>query len=297
MTMEHLIDLNDWSRSDIEHVFELTDDMKEHPEEYASVMDNKTLVMLFSKPSTRTRLSFETGMTQLGGHGIFFGMEKSQLGRGEPISDTSKVMSRYEDAIMARLFDHEDMVELAEHADVPVINGLTDFLHPCQALTDLYTLHEKDKLDSITFVGDGNNVAHSLMQACATMDVDCRIATPEGMEPDEEIQQRVADADVTVTNDPYEAVDGVSAVYTDVFVSMGEEEQREEKLAEFDGYQVDRDLMDAAGEDAVFMHCLPAHRGEEVAAEVIDGPQSVVFDQAENRMHVQKGILHALVNE
>jgi ornithine carbamoyltransferase len=297
MTMNHLIDLNDWSRSDIEHVFELTDDMKANPGEYASVMDNKTLVMLFAKPSTRTRLSFETGMTQLGGHGIFFGMEKSQLGRGEPISDTSKVMSRYEDAIMARLFDHGDMTELAENAEVPVVNGLTDFLHPCQALTDLYTLHEKDKLDSIAFVGDGNNVAHSLMQACATMDVDCRIATPEGMEPDEEIQQRVADADVSVTNDPQEAVDGVSAVYTDVFVSMGEEEEREAKLAEFDGYQIDADLMDAAGDDAVFMHCLPAHRGEEVEAEVIDGPQSVVFDQAENRMHVQKAILHALVNE
>jgi ornithine carbamoyltransferase len=297
MTMNHLIDLNDWSRSDIEHVFELTDDMKANPGEYASVMDNKTLVMLFAKPSTRTRLSFETGMTQLGGHGIFFGLEKSQLGRGEPISDTSKVMSRYEDAIMARLFDHGDMTELAENAEVPVVNGLTDFLHPCQALTDLYTLHEKDKLDSIAFVGDGNNVAHSLMQACATMDVDCRIATPEGMEPDEEIQQRVADADVSVTNDPQEAVDGVSAVYTDVFVSMGEEEEREAKLAEFDGYQIDADLMDAAGDDAVFMHCLPAHRGEEVEAEVIDGPQSVVFDQAENRMHVQKAILHALVNE
>jgi ornithine carbamoyltransferase len=295
--MKHLIDIDDWTREDVERVFELTDEMKANPEDFTGVMDNKTLVMLFAKPSTRTRLSFETGMTQLGGHGIYFSMEKSQLGRGEPISDTSKVMSRYEDAIMARLFDHEDMVELAKHADVPVVNGLTDFLHPCQALTDLYTLHEKDRLDSIAFVGDGNNVAHSLMQACAKLGLDCRIATPEGMEPDEEIQQRVADANVTVTNDPYEAVDGVSAVYTDVFVSMGEEEEREEKLAEFDGYQVDQDLMDAAGEDAVFMHCLPAHRGEEVSAEVIDGPQSVVFDQAENRMHVQKAILHMLVNE
>ncbi len=295
--MKHLIDIHDLSRSDVEHVFDLTDRMKADPDEFASVMDNKTLVMLFAKPSTRTRLSFETGMTQLGGHAIFFGMEKSQLGRGEPISDTAKVMSRYEDAIMARLFAHEDMEELAEHADIPVVNGLTDFLHPCQALTDLYTLYEKDRLDSIAYVGDGNNVAHSLMQASAKLDVDCRIATPEEMEPDQVIVDRVADADVTVTNDPYEAVDGARAVYTDVFVSMGEEDEREEKLAAFDGYQVDSDLMAAADEDAVFMHCLPAHRGEEVSAEVIDGPQSVVFDQAENRMHVQKAILHALVNE
>ena len=297
MTPDHLIDLHDFSRTDIEELFELTDEMKANPEEFASVMDNKTLVMLFAKPSTRTRLSFETGMIQLGGHRIFFELGESQLGRGEPISDTSKVMSRYEDAIMARLFDHEDMVELAEHADVPVVNGLTDFLHPCQALTDLYTLHEKDKLDTLAFIGDGNNVAHSLMQACATMDLSCRVAVPEGMEPDEEIVERVSDADVTVTNDPYEAVDGATAVYTDVFVSMGEEDKREEKLAEFDGYQVDQDLMDAARDDAVFMHCLPAHRGEEVTAEVIEGPQSVVFDQAENRMHVQKAILHSLVNE
>lgn len=297
MTPDHLIDIHDLSRTDIEELFELTDEMKANPEEFASVMDNQTLVMLFAKPSTRTRLSFETGMTQLGGHGIFFDMSESQLGRGEPISDTSKVMSRYEDAIMARLFDHDDMMELAEHADVPVVNGLTDFLHPAQALTDLYTLHEKDQLDTLAFIGDGNNVAHSLMQACATMDVECRVAVPEGMEPDEEIVERVSDADVTVTNDPSEAVEGASAVYTDVFVSMGEEDQREEKLAEFDGYQVDQDLMDEARDDAVFMHCLPAHRGEEVAAEVIDGPQSVVFDQAENRMHVQKAIVHSLINE
>ncbi|AFZ71936.1 ornithine carbamoyltransferase [Natronobacterium gregoryi] len=295
--MQHLVDINDVETEEIEQLFELTDEMKENPGEFSSVMDNKTLVMLFAKPSTRTRLSFETGMTQLGGHGIFFEMGSSQLSRGEPISDVSQVMSRYEDAIMARLFEHDEMLELAEHAEVPVINGLTDFLHPCQALTDLYTLHEKDRLDTIAFVGDGNNVAHSLMQASAKMDVDCRIATPEGMEPDEEIQERVSDADVMVTNDPYEAVDDATAVYSDVFVSMGEEEEREEKLAKFDGFQVDQDLMDAARDDAVFMHCLPAHRGEEVTAEVADGPQSVIFDQAENRMHIQKAIIHTLVNE
>lgn len=295
--MEHLADINDVESEEIEQLLDLAASMKENPGEFSGVMDNKSLVMLFAKPSTRTRLSFETGMTQLGGHGIFFEMGSSQLSRGEPISDVSQVMSRYEDAIMARLFEHDEMMELAENADVPVVNGLTDFLHPCQALTDMFTMQEKDRLDTLAFVGDGNNVAHSLMQASAKMGVDCRIATPEGMEPDEEIQDRVSDANVTVTNDPYEAVDGATAVYGDVFVSMGEEEQREEKLAEFDGFQIDQDLMDAARDDAIFMHCLPAHRGEEVTAEVADGPQSVIFDQAENRMHVQKAIVHTLVNQ
>ncbi|UWG51489.1 Ornithine carbamoyltransferase [Halalkaliarchaeum sp. AArc-CO] len=295
--MKQLIDIRDLTREEIESLFERTDQLKSTPVKFSSALKNRTLVMLFAKPSTRTRLSFETGMTQLGGHAIFFEMEESQLGRGEPIADTSKVMSRYEDAIMARLFDHDEIVELAEHASVPVINGLTDFLHPCQALTDLYTLYERDLLDTVAFVGDGNNVAHSLMQACGKLEVSCRVATPPEMEPDETIQDRVRDADVVVTNDPYEAVDGATAVYTDVWVSMGEEERREEKLAAFEGFQVDRELMAAAREDAVFMHCLPAHRGEEVTAEVIDGPQSIVFDQAENRMHVQKALLYTLLEK
>ncbi|MEF8756951.1 MAG: ornithine carbamoyltransferase, partial [Halobacteriales archaeon] len=264
---------------------------------FEAALRNETLLMLFAKPSTRTRISFETGMTQLGGHAIFFGQDQSQLGRGEPISDTAKVASRYVDGIMARLFEHDDMLELAEHADVPVLNGLTDFLHPHQALADLYTLRERGLLGAgpVAFVGDGNNVAHSLMQACATMDVPCRVATPDGMSPDDEIVERVSDADVTVSNDPQAAVEDAVAVYTDVWVSMGEEDDREEKLAAFEGFQVTPGLMDAAAEDVVFMHCLPAHRGEEVAAEVIDGPRSVVFDQAENRMHVQKAVMATLM--
>ncbi len=295
--MHDLTDINDLSRADIETLYELTDHMKRSPGEYTSVMAGKTLFMLFEKPSTRTRLSFEAGMTKMGGHAIFLDMMHSQLGRGEPIADTAKVMSRYGEAIMARLFDHDEMVELADNAAIPVINGLTDFLHPCQALGDLYTLYERDMLDTVAFVGDGNNnVTHSLMQACAKLGVSCRVATPEGMQPDRKIQNRVKDADVTILVDPYEAVAGASAVYTDVFVSMGEEEAREEILEALEGYQVDAELMAAAGEDAVFMHCLPAHRGVEVTAEVIDGPRSIVFDQAENRLHVQNAVLHTVIN-
>jgi ornithine carbamoyltransferase len=293
--MDDLLDIHDVTAAEIEDVFAITDRMKADPDAFGDALRNDTLLMLFAKPSTRTRLSFETGMTQLGGHAIDFTMEKSQLGRGEPISDTGAVAGRYVDAIMARLFEHDDLLELADAADVPVVNGLTDFLHPCQALADLYTLREKERLGKLAYVGDGNNVAHSLMQICAKLGVECSVATPPGMEPDDEIRDRVGDA-VEVTTDPEAAVADADAVYTDVWVSMGEEDDREEKLAAFDGYQVDSDLMAAAGDDAVFMHCLPAHRGEEVAAEVIDGPQSVVFDQAENRMHVQKALVYKLVS-
>lgn len=290
--MQDVIDIGDLSAQDIEAIYELTDEMKAHPENFHDSLSNKTLLMFFAKPSTRTRVSFEAGMTQLGGHAIYFSQDQSQMSRGESLKDTAKVLSRYTEGIMARLFEHETMVELAEHADVPVINGLTDLLHPCQALSDVYTMREYGIDDGpLAYVGDGNNVAHSLMQLCATLDIPCRIATPEGYEPDEIIQERVADADVLVTNDPVEAVQDARAVYTDVFVSMGESE---EKKADFDGYQVTQELMDHS-DDGKFMHCLPAHRDEEVAAEVMDGANSIVYDQAENRQHVQKAILHELL--
>lgn len=289
--MHDVIDIQDLTAAKIADLYDLTEEMKADPDAFADSLSNETLIMLFAKPSTRTRVSFEAGMTELGGHAIYFSQDQSQLSRGESLEDTAKVLSRYAGGIMARLFDHETMVELGEHADVPVINGLTDLLHPCQALADIFTLRERGLDDGpLAFVGDGNNVAHSLMQVCATLDIPCRIATPEGYEPAEEIQDRVADADVLVTNDPVEAVDGAKAVYTDVFVSMGEDQ---EKKADFDGFQVDSDLM-AHSDDGVFMHCLPAHRGEEVAAEVMDGPSSIVYDQAENRQHVQKAILHTV---
>ncbi|ALG81691.1 ornithine carbamoyltransferase [Halanaeroarchaeum sulfurireducens] len=290
--MHDVIDIDDLTAAEIRDVYELTDDIKASPEAYHDSLSNETLLMFFAKPSTRTRVSFEAGMTQLGGHAIYFPEDQSQMSRGESLKDTAKVLSRYTDAIMARLFDHETMVELAEYADVPVINGLTDLLHPYQALSDVYTLREHGIDDGpLAFVGDGNNVAQSLMQLCATMDIPCRIATPSGYEPDAIIQDRVADADVTVTNDPVEAVSGAKAVYTDVFVSMG---QSEEKTDAFEGYQVTPELMDHS-DDAKFMHCLPAHRGEEVDAAVMDGPNSIVYDQAENRQHVQKAVLHRLL--
>jgi ornithine carbamoyltransferase len=292
--MKHVLDIDDLTATDITELYDLTDRLKADPAAFGDSLENETLVMLFAKPSTRTRISFESGMTELGGHAINFAQESSQLSRGESLTDTATVLSRYAGGIMARVFEHETLLALADGADVPVINGLTDKLHPAQALADGYTLREKGLDDGpVAYVGDGNNVAHSLMQLCAALDIPCRIATPPGYEPDTDIQERVADADVTVTNDPEAAVDGASAVYTDVFVSMGDAES---KKADFEGFQVTPELM-ARTDDAAFMHCLPAHRGEEVAAEVMDGPNSIVYDQAENRKHVQKAILHTVYRD
>lgn len=289
--MKHVVDINDMSAEEIETLYDLTDRLKADPAAFGESLTNESLVMLFAKPSTRTRISFESGMTELGGHAIYFSKEDSQITRGESLRDTATVLSRYAGGIMARLFDHETLLELADGADVPVINGLTNKLHPCQALADGYTLREKGLDDGpLAYIGDGNNVAHSLMQLCATLDIPCRIGTPEGFEPDQEIQDRVADAEVMVTNDPVEAVQGARAVYTDVFVSMGDDES---KRSAFEGFQVTPELM-AETDDAAFMHCLPAHRGEEVSAAVMDGENSIVYDQAENRKHVQKAILHTV---
>jgi ornithine carbamoyltransferase len=289
--MDHVLDIADLTAAEIESLYDLTDRIKADPDAFDGSLDNESLVMLFAKPSTRTRISFETGMTELGGHAVHFSKEHSQISRGEALRDTATVISRYAGGIMARLFEHETLLELAEGSESPVINGLTDKLHPCQALADGYTLHENGLEDGpVAFVGDGNNVANSLMQLCAALDIPCRVATPPGYEPDAAIRERVADADVTVTNDPIEAVSGARAVYTDVFVSMGDDEA---KRADFEGFQVNGDLM-AETDDAAFMHCLPAHRGEEVSADVMDGERSIVYDQAENRKHVQKAILHTV---
>lgn len=292
--MNDLVDIDDLTTAEIEALFDLTDRMKRDPDSFATAHPNRTLLMLFAKPSTRTRLSFEAGMTQLGGHAIDLARERSQIERGEPLRDVAGVASRYVDAIMARLYAHDDVLELAAHADVPVINGLTDLLHPCQALADLYTMRERG-LESVAYLGDGNNVARSLMQACAKLGVRCTVATPPGYEPDETIRQRVEGAGVRVSNDPIEAVSGVEVVYTDTWVSMGQDADRDGKVAAFRDFQVNGELMARADADAVFMHCLPAHRGEEVTEEVIDGPRSIVYDQAENRLHVQKAILHTLL--
>lgn len=264
----------------------------------------KTLAMIFEKPSTRTRVSFEVGMTQLGGQALFLSRNDLQLGRGETIADTARVLSRYVDAIMIRAYSHQQVVELARAATVPVINGLTDFAHPCQALADLLTLREAfGRLEGLklAYVGDGNNVANSLIVGAAKMGLHVAVATPEGYAPHPTVMEtarecaQVSGGSVTWTTDPVEAVSGAHAVYTDVWASMGQEEEAEARKAVFAPYQVNAGLMAKADPQAVFLHCLPAHRGEEVTDEVIDGPQSVVFDQAENRLHVQKAILVALL--
>ena len=260
----------------------------------------KTLAMVFQKPSNRTRVSFEVGMYHLGGHALHISPEEIQIGKRETPSDTGRVLARYIDAIMVRTFDHDDLEELAGAADVPVINGLSDAHHPCQALADLLTVKEElGALEGVklAYVGDGNNVAHSLAIGCALTGAELTIAHPEGHAPDERIVQLAARLGVApaLTEDPQEAVAGAGVVYTDVWASMGQESEAEERKAKFRPYQVDEALMDGAAEDAIFLHCLPAHRGEEVTAGVIDGPQSRVFDQAENRLHAQKALLYLLL--
>ncbi len=264
-------------------------------------LEGKTLGMIFTKPSTRTRISFEVGIWQLGGVGLFLSAQELQLRRGETIEDTARVLSRYLDGIMIRTYAHQDVVDLAKHSSIPVINGLTDLLHPCQAASDLLTIWEKlGRVRGVkfAFTGDGNNnMVHSLLFAGAKVGMDVRVASPEGFHPDPEIVAQAQEdaartgAEILITDDAREAVEGADVVYADVWTSMGQEDGKEERLRVLMPYQVNGDLWKHVGEGAVFMHCLPAHREEEVTADVIDGPMSVVFDQAENRMHLQKAIM------
>jgi ornithine carbamoyltransferase len=259
----------------------------------------KTLGMIFTKSSTRTRVSFEVGTFQLGGHALFLSARDLQLGRGEPIKDTARVLSRYVDGIMIRTFEHSDVVELAQHAAIPVINGLTDYLHPCQVLADVLTLQEslggwEGKVAA--WVGDGNNVANSWLHAAGVLGFELRLACPEGFEPERDVFDRAKQlTSVSIYEDPEEAVEGAHVVNTDVWASMGQEGEADARKLAFKGFTVDAQLMKLAAPDAIFLHCLPAHRGEEVTDEVIEGPQSRVFDQAENRLHVQKALLVKLM--
>ncbi|MEM7051464.1 MAG: ornithine carbamoyltransferase [Acidobacteriota bacterium] len=304
MSLRHLISIHDLAAGQVARLFDLAESVKADPGAYRSALAGQTLAMIFQKSSTRTRVSFEAGTFQLGGHALFLSSRDIQLGRGEPISDTAQVLSRYVDGIMARTFDHGDVTGLAEHGSIPVINGLTDDLHPCQGLTDYFTLREVfgDLAGrKITYVGDGNNMAHSLMLGAPKVGMDITIACPAGYEPAADYRQ-LAEGDaaaagnrVEVTSDVAAAVAGASCIYTDVWASMGQEEEQQKRLADFAGFTVDSALMARAADDAVFLHCLPAHRGEEVSAEVADGPQSRIFDQAENRLHVQKAIMLALM--
>ena len=268
------------------------------------ILKGKTLGMIFTKSSTRTRISFEVGMYQLGGHPMFLSANDMQLGRGESIYDTANVMSRFVDGIMIRTYAHQDVLDLAKYGSVPVINGLTDLLHPCQALADLLTVYEhKGKLRGLklAYVGDGNNVAHSLLYACAKAGMDMSVATPRGYECNEEVVANAKDdaketgAEIIITNDPVEAVTGADVVCTDTWVSMGQEAEKAERVKVFKDYQVNSELFGKSKEDSIFIHCLPAYRGYEVTEDVIDGPRSVVFDEAENRLHAQKAVMALLM--
>jgi ornithine carbamoyltransferase len=301
-----LISIHDWSSEEVLQVLKTAEMLKTCAKtgKQMALLQGKALGMIFSKPSTRTRVSFEVAINQLGGYGLYLTASDLQLGRGETIADTARVLSRYLDGIMIRTHAHSDVVELAQHATIPVINGLTDLLHPCQALTDIFTVYEKlGKLEGLTlaYVGDGDNMAHSLMFAGAKVGMNVKIATPPGYEPDPEVvaaaqtDAAVSGCEITVGHDPAEAVREADVVYTDVWISMGKEAEQEERKRAFGSYQVTAELVGLAKPHSIFMHCLPAHRGDEVADEVIDGPKSVVWDQAENRLHVQKAVLALVI--
>jgi ornithine carbamoyltransferase len=292
----------DWSPDELLQVLDLADDLKRRQQarEEHRLLPGRTLGMIFQKPSTRTRVSFEVGIYQLGGSGLYLSAGDLQLGRGETIKDTAVVLSRYLDAIMIRTFAQADVEELAAHASIPVINGLTDSSHPCQALADVMTIRERfERLEGlkVVYLGDGNNVCASLMVACAKFGMDFVAATPSSYRPAEEAVQiaREAGGSVELTDDPRAAAAGADVLYTDVWTSMGQDAEREQRLRDLAGYGIDGDLLQQAGDDAIVLHCLPAHYGEEITEEVLYGPQSAVWDEAENRLHAQKALMALVI--
>ncbi len=304
--MKHLISIYDLTTSETEQIFKLAEKLKcqlkkgiEH-----HILKGKTLGMIFTKSSTRTRVSFEVAMTQLGGSALFLSSADIQLGRGETIADTARVLSRYVDGIMIRTFKQSDVEDLAKYGTVPVINGLTDLYHPCQILADLMTIYEEKgsfKDLKLAFLGDGNNVAHSLMIGCSKLGMHFAIGCPKGYEPNQDIFEMAkknaekSGSTIEISHDPVEAVKDADVVYTDVWASMGQESEKEERKKVFSPYQVNSNLFSQAKPDAIFLHCLPAYRGLEVTDDIIDGPNSRVFDEAENRLHVQKAVLALLL--
>ncbi|NIP56662.1 MAG: ornithine carbamoyltransferase [Gemmatimonadetes bacterium] len=297
--IRHFLAIPDFDTDELYDLLDLAHRLKSG-EESGKPLDGRTLGMIFQKSSTRTRVSFEVGMYQLGGHALFLSARDLQLGRGEPIRDTARVLSRYVDGVMIRTFDQNDVVELAHYGSIPVINGLTDLLHPCQVMADVMTIQEAFGRDlagrKVAWIGDGNNMANSWLNAAYRFGLELRIATPEGYEPDPEIYERARGAaSVMLTRDPREAADGADVVTTDVWASMGQEAEQARRLSAFQGFQVDDAIMEAAGPDAIFLHCLPAHRGEEVTEAVFEGARSRVWDEAENRLHAQKAIMIELM--
>jgi len=297
----HLISVHDLTPAEVDYVLKLGQTVKARPNSFKTVLEDKALAMLFEKPSLRTRVTFELGMEQLGGKALYLGPQEVGLGKRESVKDVAQNLSRWVDAVTVRACAHQTIMDLAAHASIPVINALSNFEHPCQALADYLTLLEhKGSLagKTLAWVGDGNNVAHSLIYGAARLGVRMRIATPAGYEPDRSV---VADAkreggDISLTHDVREAVAGADAVYTDVWISMGQEEEADTRLRVFRPYQVNSELLRIAGPQILFMHCLPARRGQEVTDEVIDSPRSIVYDQAENRLHIQKAVLLALLS-
>jgi ornithine carbamoyltransferase len=295
--MKDLIGIGDLSVKEIRGILDLTDKLKKNRARFSRALAGKTLALVFQKPSNRTRVSFEVGMYQLGGNSIYLGPGELNLGVRESIEDVAKTLSRYVDGIILRTYAHQNVLDMALHARIPVINGLSDYAHPCQALADLYTVREKRKsLDGVVFsyVGDGNNVCNSLMHICAKLGVKMHVAAPGGYEPDARVLKATR-AYVRMFNRPQEAVKNADVIYTDVWASMGQEKEAAKRRKAFRDFQVNSALLKLAKKDALVMHCLPAHRGEEITSEVLDSRNSVVFDEAENRMHVQKAVLIKLL--
>jgi ornithine carbamoyltransferase len=302
MKGKSLIEINHLSLEEIYQIFDLSKSLKEKliTGEPHKLLEGKTLGMIFSKPSTRTRISFEAGIYQLGGMGMYFNQNDLQLKKSESVSDTAKVLSRYLNGIMIRTFDHQDVIDLARFGSIPVINGLTDLHHPCQVLTDLFTILEKRRTLKglkLVYIGDGNNMAHSLLHGCSKVGMDITIASPSGYMPLKEIVEesmvnaKYMGSKIEITEDPVKAVTGADIIYTDVWASMGQEKEAAERRKKFIKYQVNSELVKNAKDDYIFMHCLPAHRGDEATDEICDSPNSVIFDEAENRLHVQKAIM------
>jgi ornithine carbamoyltransferase len=302
MKGKSLVEINHLSLEEIYQIFDLSRTLKEklYTGEPHRVLEGKTLGMIFSKPSTRTRISFEAGIYQLGGMGMYFNQNDLQLKKSESVSDTAKVLSRYLNGIMIRTFDHQDVIDLARYGSIPVINGLTDLHHPCQVLTDLFTVLEKRRTLKglkLVYIGDGNNMAHSLLHGCSKVGMNITIASPSGYMPLKEIvdesmvNAKYMGSKIEITEDPKAAVKDADIIYTDVWASMGQEKEAADRRKKFIRYQVNSELVKHAKEDYIFMHCLPAHRGDEATDEICDSPNSVIFDEAENRLHVQKAIM------
>ncbi len=305
--MKHLLTLHDWSTDDILSTLDLADELKQKQKQGIEhhILKGKTLGMIFSKSSTRTRVSFEVGMYQLGGSALFLSANDIQLGRGESIYDTANVLSRFLDGIMIRTYKQSDVEDLAKFGTIPIINGLTDLVHPCQILADFQTIreHKGGKLKGLklAYIGDGNNMAHSLLYGGAKVGMDVAVATPAAYMCDKQVVENALEdakatgAKLTITNDPQEAIKDADVVYADTWVSMGQESEKAEKIKVFSDYQINKELFAKAAKDAIFLHCLPAYRGYEVTEDVIDGPQSVIFDEAENRLHAQKAVMVKLM--